>query len=80
MESAEVYTASKTGNGAFTLSVRGDGATIANGRQFASPQDAYDHFRAVTNFSGDHAAWNVCYHLEDVLEGNVLGLSVGEQA
>lgn len=63
-----IYSASKAGNGSFDLRVLPSGETLVNGRSYPSPQDAYDRFREAHERTGDHAAWNVCYHLEDVLE------------
>lgn len=69
----EIYrTREKTGQGAFKLVVHRDGrvqAEIDGGptRDFASPRHAYDYYREMHDTTGDHAYWNVCYHLEDYL-------------
>jgi hypothetical protein len=64
---------SKRGQGAFDLEIaetdkqvrarRGD----ESWRSFSDPQRAYDHYRHIHDATGDHAAWNICYHLEDFL-------------
>jgi hypothetical protein len=55
---------SKTGQGAFSVTVDDDGTTIANGRTFKTPQEAYDFF--LPSGRGGFSAWNICYALEDV--------------
>lgn len=62
---------SKSGSGAFDLEIaetdrqvrarRGDESF----RSFSDPQRAYDHYRQLHEMTADHAAWNICYHLED---------------
>jgi hypothetical protein len=58
---------SKTGNCAFSVTVAASGETLANGRTFKTPRDAYDWHYDRYMRSGDHADWNVCYTLDDVL-------------
>lgn len=67
------YTASKKGQGAFYVHVREDGAAEASWEpdgstvwKFPDAQAAYDHFYPFAQ-EGNHAAWNICYHLQDVL-------------
>lgn len=60
----------KEGQGAFNLDIQRDGRVrvkIGEGatRDFIDPREAYDYYRALHDTTGDHAYWNVCYHLED---------------
>ncbi|MGA1580298.1 MAG: hypothetical protein ACO35B_06430 [Luminiphilus sp.] len=61
----------KSGNGAFRLTVHTDGSVSAERHEggkpvkFKTAQDAYDWYREIHAVSGDHASWNICYHLED---------------
>jgi hypothetical protein len=57
--------ASKRGKGAFSVQVHDDGRTYAQGLFFPTARDAYDYFRPSADINP--AAWNVCYHLEDIL-------------
>lgn len=59
-------TRSKTGQGAFLFIVTAEKLVLINGRQFASPQAAYDWYKPMAD-NGSHSAWNICYHLEDFI-------------
>lgn len=62
---------SKTGNGAFELEISETSGSVrarrGNGdvKSFDTTRAAYDYYRSVHAFTADHAAWNICYHLED---------------
>jgi hypothetical protein len=63
----------KTGQGAFAVLVQDDDVTVVRKGEegaiclpYASPREAYDAYRNRAD-DGDHAAWNICYALEDVL-------------
>jgi hypothetical protein len=61
------FMASKSGQGAFCVTVADDGTTVVDSRTFKTPREAYDRFRSNAAL-GDHTAWNICYVLEDVLQ------------
>jgi hypothetical protein len=65
---------SKTGQGAFGVRQEDDGRVFVrigvNGteREFPNAQAAYDAYRPAVE--GNHAFWNACYALEDLIGGD----------
>lgn len=71
---AYVLQQTKAGNGAYSVQVADDGYTVTSigagaSRTFADPKVAYDYYREMHERTSDHAAWNICYALEDVIGG-----------
>ena len=66
------FEVSKTGRGAFTLRVETNGRVICDRPGYTIPrtehetiQEAYEYH--IGYATDDPSSWNICYHLEDLL-------------